>query len=106
MQRAVVVALGVAIASSAAGFGISAASRSELPPVQQCTGSADTEVCRMRVAAIARADVRARVEQRYEADRTRCAALPGVQRDGCFIAAHAARGRALLEAAAPYERRS
>jgi len=106
MQRAIVVALGVAIASSATGLGLSAASRPDLPAVPQCTGSADTEICRMRVAANARAEMRALVEQRYEAERERCAALPGPQRDGCFIAAHAARGRALLEAAAPYERRS
>ena len=48
--------------------------------------------------------MRARVEQRYEAERARCAVLPFAQRDTCFIEAHAARGRALMEAAAPYAR--
>ena len=106
MKRAIVVALSVAVvASSAAGFGISAASRSA-PPLMQCTLSADTDVCRMRVASAARADLRARIEARYEADRAKCAALPGAQKDACLIAAHAVRGRSLLEAAAPYERRS
>jgi hypothetical protein len=72
----------------------------------ECTQSADTDVCRMRVASAAREDMRARIEMRYEADRAKCATLGGAQRDACLIAAHAARGRSLLEAAAPYERRS
>jgi hypothetical protein len=105
MKRAIVVALGVAVvASSAAGFGISAASRSA-PPLMQCTQSADNDVCRMRVASVARLDLRARIEARYDADRAKCAPLAGGQKDSCLIAAHAARGRALLEAASPYERR-
>ena len=106
MKRAIVVALGVAVvASSAAGFGISAASRSA-PPLMQCTQAAETDVCRMRVAFAARVDLRARIEARYEADRAKCAPLALAQKDACLIAAHAARGRALLEAASPYERRS
>jgi hypothetical protein len=105
MQRAVVVALGIAIASSAAGVGINAASQSDLPLMRQCAGSTE-EVCRLRIGAMARADARARVEQRYESERARCATLPFAQRDACFIAAHAARGRTLLEAAAPYARPS
>ena len=106
MKRAIVVALGVAVvASSAAGFGISAASRSA-PPLMQCTRSADTDMCRMRVASAARVDLRARIEARYEADRAKCAPLAGAPKDSCLIAAHAARGRTLLEAASPYERQS
>jgi hypothetical protein len=49
---------------------------------------------------------RTRIEARYQVERTKCAALGGARRDGCLIAAHALRGRALLEAAAPYEARS
>jgi hypothetical protein len=105
MKRAIVVALGVAVvASSAAGFGIGAASRSA-PPLVQCAQSDGSDVCRLRVAAAARTELRARLEARYEADRAKCAALGGAQKDACLIAAHAARGRSLLEAAAPYERR-
>lgn len=46
---------------------------------------------------------RARIEARYQVERTRCTMAGGMKRDSCLIAAHAARGRALLEAAAPYE---
>ena len=49
---------------------------------------------------------RARVEARYLVERAQCATLGGAKRDQCQISAHAARGRALLEAAAPYETRS
>lgn len=53
-----------------------------------------------------RAAHRARIEARYVVERAKCAAVGGLQRDRCQIAAHAARGRALLEMAAPYEARS
>ena len=49
---------------------------------------------------------RARIEARYLVDRAACGVLGGFKRDRCLIAAHATRGRALLEAAAPYETRS
>ena len=49
---------------------------------------------------------RARIEARYLVERAACGALGGFKRDRCLIAAHATRGRALLEAAAPYETRS
>ena len=106
MKRAILVALGVAvIATSAAGFGISAG-RAPQPTLMQCTQSGAPDICRMRLASAARDEQRARVETRYEADRAKCAPLSGAQKDACLIAAHAARGRLLLEAAAPYERRS
>jgi hypothetical protein len=54
----------------------------------------------------ARGAQRARIEARYQVDRAKCATLGGLKRDQCFISAHAARGRAMLEAAAPYETRS
>lgn len=46
---------------------------------------------------------RARIEARHEVARAHCAALSGFRRDKCLVKAHAARGRALLEAAGPYE---
>ena len=83
--------------------------------------AADKELCRteaearemVRVAEIeqeyrrtetsARALQRARVDARYQVERARCGTLAGYKRDRCLIRAHAARGRALLEAASPYE---
>ena len=60
-----------------------------------------TRVARTREAA--RAEQRERIEQRYLAERGRCASLGGFQRDKCLVKAHANKGRAMLEAAAPYE---
>jgi hypothetical protein len=46
----------------------------------------------------------ARIEARYLIDRARCGSVTvAKKKDQCFIDAHAARGRALLEAAEPYE---
>jgi len=53
----------------------------------------------------ARAVQRARIDARYQVARTSCQSLAGLQKDKCLISAHAARGRALLQAQAPYERR-
>jgi hypothetical protein len=50
-----------------------------------------------------RAGQRARIELRYQMERARCAPLGGAQRDRCFIAAHALKGRALLDSASPYQ---
>lgn len=81
----------------------------------------DRDVCRTETAAAAsvraaeieeqyrrsqqsaRALQRARIDARYQLDRTRCGAMGGFKRDKCLIQAHAARGRAMLDAAAPYE---
>jgi hypothetical protein len=52
----------------------------------------------------ARAAQRARIDARYEIARARCQPLKGFRRDKCLIQAHAARGRALLQANAPYQR--
>ena len=54
----------------------------------------------------ARALQRARIDARYQLDRARCATLGGYKREKCVVQAHAARGRALLDAAAPYEGRA
>lgn len=83
--------------------------------------AAEKEVCRteaearetLRVAQIehdyhhtetsARALQRARIDARYQVERARCGTLGGYKRDRCLVRAHAAKGRALLEAASPYE---
>ena len=67
---------------------------------------ADLEASYRRTQDSARNAQRARVEARYQLERAACAALGGLKRDRCLIGAHATRGRALLEAAAPYETRS
>ncbi len=65
---------------------------------------ADLEASFRRTQESARNAQRARIDARYQVERTECAALGGLKRDRCLVAAHATRGRALLEAAAPYER--
>ena len=61
-----------------------------------------------RAAALqaAREAQRSGIEARYVADRAGCEALGGAVRDRCFIDAHARKGRAMLEAAAPYATRA
>ena len=67
-------------------------------------GIADIEASFRRTRESARNAQRARIEARYQLERAACGALGGIKRDRCLISAHATRGRALLEAAAPYER--
>ena len=64
---------------------------------------ADLEADYYRTQEAGRAAQRARIDGKYQLARVRCNALGGFRRDKCLIQAHAARGRALLEAAAPYE---
>jgi len=52
--------------------------------------------------AASREAQRARIDARYQVARAECNALKGYPRDKCQIAAHAARGRALLQSQAPY----
>jgi len=67
---------------------------------------AEIEQSYRRTEQSARALQRARIDARYQVDRARCAGVSGgVQREKCLVKAHAARGRALLQAAAPYEKR-
>lgn len=67
---------------------------------------AEVEQAFRRTEQSARALQRARIDARYQTDRARCAAVPGgTQREKCLVKAHAARGRALLQAAAPYDQR-
>jgi hypothetical protein len=65
---------------------------------------ADLEERYRRTEEAARGAQRARIEARYQVARARCAAVGGFERDQCYIAAHAARGRALLESQDPYAR--
>jgi uncharacterized protein (DUF1501 family) len=64
---------------------------------------AEIEANYRRNEASARALQRARIDARYQVDRARCAAHGGLKRDRCLIRAHATKGRALLDTAAPYE---
>jgi hyperosmotically inducible protein len=64
---------------------------------------ADLEASYRRTQQSARAAQRARIDARYQLDRARCQAQAGFKRDQCQIRAHTTRGRALLDAAAPYE---
>lgn len=65
---------------------------------------AEIEEAYRRTQQASRAAQRARIDARYQLDRARCGAYGGFRRDKCLVQAHAARGRALLEAASPYAR--
>ena len=67
---------------------------------------ADLEASFRRTRDSARNAQRSRIEARYLVERAACGTLGGLKRDRCLIAAHATRGRALLQAAAPYQTRS
>ena len=96
MKRAIFVALGTgAVITSAAAF------TSSIGSEPQPAARGEYEVAMQHQNA--REAQRARIEARYQAERARCDALTGFKRDKCLIQAHAARGRAMLEAAAPYE---
>jgi hypothetical protein len=100
-----------------------AASRERVLEECQALAGHERELCRTEVAAnelvsvaqiesayrrsepAARALQRARIESRYQIDRARCGAHGGIKRDRCLIQAHATKGRAMLETAAPYEAR-
>jgi len=102
MRRAIFVALGIgAIVSSAAAIGITATA---LPEGPRPAGSLTFSEIKIAEAS-ARASQRDRIEARYRAERGQCEALSGLRHDRCLIAAHARRGHALLEAAAPYQGR-
>lgn len=99
MRRAIFVALGTgAVITSAAAFSIGASATGSAP---QTIAGGEYRVAMQHQSA--RALQRSRIESRYQADRTRCETLSGFRRDQCLIQAHATKGRAMLEAAAPYE---
>lgn len=99
MKRAIFVALatGLVITSAAA---LDIAGARALPVSFQ---GEDPIAFAARVRESARSEQRARIDARYLAEREACAAKGGFQRDKCLVSAHANRGRAMLEAAAPYE---
>ena len=101
MRRSILVALGIGtIVTSAAAIGITATA---LPESVAAPHGEFTFTGMKRAEASARDAQRARIDGRYEAERAQCAALSGLRHDRCLIAAHAHRGHALLEAAAPYQ---
>jgi len=67
--------------------------------------SAELEAAYRHTEHAARDALRARIDARYEVDRAKCEAVKGLRKDSCLINAHATKGRALLEAAGPYELR-
>ena len=99
MKRAIFVALGTgAVITSAAAISIGASATEGVP---QAAPRGVYQVAMQHQSA--RESQRARIESRYQSDRARCDSLSGFKRDKCLIQAHAAKGRAMLEAAAPYE---
>lgn len=99
MKRAILVALGTgAIITSAAALTVGKTS-------SPAALAAETEFERSRVGWIAREEQRKGIEARFQGVRAQCDTVGGARRDRCLIAVHAARGRALLEAHAPYEMR-
>ena len=70
---------------------------------EQSVRLADAESAYKRTQQAARAAQRARIEARYQIERAKCGALGGFKRDKCLVQVHATKGRAMLDAAAPYE---
>ena len=70
---------------------------------EQAVRLADAEAAYKRTQQSARAAQRARIEARYQVERAKCGALGGYKRDKCLVQVHATKGRAMLDAAAPYE---
>jgi hypothetical protein len=101
MRRATFVAL------ATAGVITSATALSTVPaPPPPMQAKAHRDVQGALAHARAREALREGIEARYRQERDGCDSLGGLRRDRCVVDAHAARGRALLEAAAPYQRHS
>ena len=100
-RRAILIALGTGVViSSAAALDIAGAASGSAPAALQ---GDPVQVARSRDTA--REQQRSRIDARYTIEREACAQLRGYQREKCLVKAHANKGRALLEAAAPYESR-
>ena len=69
---------------------------------EAATRVADLESEYHRTQEAARTAQKVRIEGRYQVRRAQCQALGGFKRDKCLVSAHAERGRALLDVAAPY----
>ena len=102
MKRAIFVALGTGVVISTAAFALDIAGANETtaPSAQQ-----GDPVNMARARETAREEQRGKIQARYATERESCAQLRGYQREKCVVRAAANRGRALLEAAAPYENR-
>ena len=98
MKRAVFVALATGVVISSAAFALDIAGASD--PAAPLARNDPVNVARARESA--RQDQRGRIHARYAVEKESCAQLRGYQREKCVVKAHANRGRALLEAAAPY----
>jgi hypothetical protein len=99
MKRAFWIALATGtMISGAAAIGVEA-------PIASAT-NASNHAQRAAVLDSARQAQRGVIDARYQSDRARCDALGGLRRDNCLIEAHARKGRAMLDAAAPYSERS
>jgi hypothetical protein len=101
MKRAIFVALGTGVAISTAAMALDIAGAAE-PAASVAPGD---PVSMARARESAREQQREQINARYAAEREACAQLRGYQREKCVVKAHANKGRALLEAAAPYESR-
>ena len=84
--------------SGAAAIGVEAPTTPLAPALSHAQRAVTLETARQ-----AQRDM---IETRYQSDRAKCDALGGTRRDQCFIDAHARKGLAMLEAAAPYSVRS
>ena len=99
MKRAIWIALATGtMITGAAAIGMDAPSA--------LATHASTHAQRAALHESARQAQRDVIETRYQSDRARCDALGGVRRDNCLIDAHARKGLAMLEAAAPYSERT
>ena len=99
MKRATWVALGTGVVISGAAWALDIAGAAE--PVAPSVRGDVIHAARARESA--REQQRGRIHARYNTERDACGVLKGYQREKCLVKAHANRGRALLEAAAPYE---
>ena len=100
MKRAILIALGTGVViSSAAALDIAGAGQPATPV------AIGDPIHAARVRESAREEQRSRIQERYLAERELCTDLRGYKREKCVVRAHANRGRALLEAGAPYETR-
>jgi hypothetical protein len=101
MKRAILIALGAGLViSSAAALDIAGAGQPAAP-----AAALGDPIHAARLREGAREDQRTRIQERYLVEREQCAELRGYRREKCVVRAHANRGRALLEAGAPYETR-
>ena len=95
-KRAILVALGT-------GLVISSATAIDIGTRATALASSDDVVEIARARETARTTQRDQIQARFAVEREQCASLRGYQREKCVVQAHANRGRALLDAAAPYE---